>query len=346
MELFADHGAHILVDGQFGSTGKGALAAWLAHKSQEKPYRDIDITLAITSGGPNSGHTFYNSNGEKRVLKQLPVFACALHEMGVYGQAYLSAGAIIDPEVLIAEAKTYPYLEILVHPNAAVVIPEDVTTELSGSIARVAGTRSGTGAALMRKIAREHRAVWSNYDAPVPANIFTGILPLDYLDHRAAFVEVSQGFSLGINSQFYPKVTSRECTAMQAMADARIAPRRVAKTYMSMRTFPIRVGNVDGYSSGGWYPDQRELQWADLGQVPELTTVTQRERRIATFSWVQFEEALWANDPEFVFFNFMNYLQGDEHGKFIEKIKYFKENRSGSFDSIWGYGPRVEDIRF
>jgi len=30
MKLFGDNGAHVLVDGQFGSTGKGALAAWLA----------------------------------------------------------------------------------------------------------------------------------------------------------------------------------------------------------------------------------------------------------------------------------------------------------------------------
>jgi len=57
-------------------------------------------------------------------------------------------------------------------------------------------------------------------------------------------MEVSQGFSLGINSEFYPKVTSRECTVMQGLADARIAPSKLAKTYMAIRTYPIRVGDV------------------------------------------------------------------------------------------------------
>lgn len=62
ISLFEKSGVHCLVDGQFGSTGKGALAYWLAHQAREKPFHG-----AIYSGGPNSGHTFYH-NGEKHVV--------------------------------------------------------------------------------------------------------------------------------------------------------------------------------------------------------------------------------------------------------------------------------------
>ena len=70
--------------------------------------------------------------------------------------------------------------------------------------------------------------------------------------HRI-LMEISQGFSLGMNSQFYPKVTSRECTFAQGMADARFPMPTYRRGYLVFRTFPIRVGNVDGYSSGDWY---------------------------------------------------------------------------------------------
>ena len=64
-------GAHVLVDGQFGSTGKGLLASYLAEKAWDE---GIDFDIVVTSAGPNSGHTFYHK-GEKIVLKMLPSFA-------------------------------------------------------------------------------------------------------------------------------------------------------------------------------------------------------------------------------------------------------------------------------
>jgi adenylosuccinate synthase len=125
---------------------------------------------------------------------------------------------------------------------------------------------------------------------------------------------------------------------MQGIADARIAPRFVTRTYMVARTYPIRVGNHNGNSSGGCYPDQQEIEWNDIGQEPELTTVTQRVRRIFTFSRTQFEEAVAANQPDFVLMNFMNYLRPDEVKEMTDYLRRFP------FYTMYGHGPEDNDV--
>lgn len=329
--LFAKDGAHVLVDGQFGSTGKGVLAAWLALQAHTS---NIKFSGVISNAGPNSGHTFFDQHGEKHVLKQLPTFAVASYLLGRTIPVYLSAGAVIDLDILEAEWGRYPGIPVCVHPNAAVLTDKDRETEHSGSIAAVAGTRSGTGAAIARKVMRDPKAVFGS----------SGIRPNFSADTLRYFVEVSQGFSLGLNQQFYPKCTSRECTVAQAIADAGIAPRYVTKTYMSCRTYPIRVGNVDGFSSGGWYPDQEEITWDSIGQTPELTTVTQRVRRIATFSEQQFTDACDANAPDHVFMNFMNYLSPSEQTEFLVKMDAIRDGQRHWFDLILGYGSTSGDV--
>jgi adenylosuccinate synthase len=339
--LFEKSGAHVLVDGQYGSTGKGALAAWLAHTAA---INGVDFFSVVSNAGPNSGHTFYHDD-RKIVLKQLPTFAVASHLRGKTVPVFLSSGAIIDPEILFNEAYEFPDIPIIVHPMAAVVSEADKASEHTGTVAAVAGTRSGAGAALARKVLRDPTAVWATHrDRDMPPNIKTGIPGYDPLNHRL-FLEVSQGFSLGINQRFYPKVTSRICTSAQALADAEIPPRRLAKTYMTIRTFPIRVGNVDGHSSGGWYHDQEEISWDKIGVKPELTTVTQRPRRIATFSMEQFTEACLANEPDWVFVNFLNYLSPSKQEDFLCDILENRDCYEFDFELIEGRGPKSADIQ-
>lgn len=339
--MFDRNGVHCVVDGQFGSTGKGALAAWLAHLAV-KSGKIQNFSGTIYSGGPNSGHTCYFDD-EKIVLKQLPTFAVYTHKMGFTAPVYLSAGAVIDPVILKEEANRYPNLPIFVHPNAAIVTEEDRAAETQGTIAQVAGTRSGTGAALANKILRNPKAIAGNSLGNIAPNVVIQnhrIKP----EKSAYFMEVAQGFSLGINSHFYPKVTSRECTVMQGLADARIAPSMLAATYMAIRTFPIRVGNVDGHSSGTWYEDQQEIDWEKLGVTPELTTVTQRVRRIATFSMTQFYEACYANDPDVVFISHMDYLSEEGQEELASDLRQARDNMGKDFTFLFGNGPKVDHI--
>ena len=125
MQLFQYKGVHCVVDGQFGSTGKGALSAYLAYEASRSR---VHFAGSIYSGGPNSGHTCYFED-EKIVLKQLPTFAVymSLHKISV--PVYLSAGAVIDRDILREEANRFPKVPIFVHPNAVIVTDEDKKEE-------------------------------------------------------------------------------------------------------------------------------------------------------------------------------------------------------------------------
>lgn len=343
-KLFENSGVHAIVDGQFGSTGKGALAAWLAQQAYKEGW---PCDAVLYSGGPNSGHTSYGINGEKHVLKQLPTFAVASLEYGRQIPVYLTAGAMIDPEILADEARRYPQLQIYVHDCAAVVSADDRAAEGSGTIQAVAGTRSGTGAALARKVQRDPKVVAGEYPRffeGMPKNVRGYRGPIEWKTNRIV-MEVAQGFSLGLNDpNFYPKVTSRECTVSQGLSDARLPPSAIAKVYMSIRTYPIRVGNFEGFSSGGHYPDQEETTWEALGQTPELTTVTKRVRRVFTFSEQQVSEAINANDPDYVFVNFMNYLTESGERDMLETMDRLRDASPKWWRIITGYGPENKDI--
>jgi hypothetical protein len=105
------------------------------------------------------------------------------------------------------------------------------------------------------------------------------------------------------------------------------------------------VGNLEGHSSGEWYEDQQEVTWEALGIEPELTTVTKRIRRVATFSEEQLFEALRANDPDWIAVNFLNYLTEDMEKEFGRALFETRAHYSKHFGVIGGYGPGVADWR-
>ncbi len=338
MSKFHKIGGHFLVDGQFGSTGKGLLGSWIGRNLGEK------FNLVVSNAGPNSGHTFYFQD-RKIVLKQLPTVAVYSALMGKKIPVYINSGAMIDFDILNREVEEFD-VPVILSSRAVLIDPRDKEAEGSGTVAAVAGTRQGGGAALARKILRDPTAVVGSYAGDIDwhPNIKIVDMEPDYRGYRV-FFEVSQGFSLGIHSHFYPKVTSRECTVAQALADARFPPQHVASVSMVVRTYPIRVSNFEGNSSGDCYPDQKEIDWDTLGVEPELTTVTKRVRRVFTFSHHQFGDAIYANQPDLILVNFMNYLRPEQRPGFADDIK----NTCMSVlhripELLYGFGPRLSDI--
>jgi adenylosuccinate synthase len=338
---FKHPGAYVLVDGQFGSTGKGLLASYIACHGAGR------ITHVTTNAGPNSGHTAYD--GDFKVMtQQIPVASVFLHRLGQPAITFINAGAVVDPQILDAEIETYGLNrgDIYVHPRAA-LIDEYCRIEDKVTLDKIASTGKGTGPAIMRKIARlDSKNVASQQYMPFyPAGaIWSWDAPWNWTKDKV-FVETAQGFSLGINSRFYPHVTSRECTVMQAIADARIPPQAVRKVVCCFRTFPIRVGNTSG-SSGDCYNDQIETTWEELGLEPEFTTVTKRLRRVFTWSRTQFRECIATNRPDAIFLNFANYLSDSALCHLVDKIKDDYHDVMGYSPEtlLLGFGPKINDI--
>ena len=328
--------ANFLIDGQFGSTGKGLMAAYMDKHDK--------IDIAVSNASANAGHTAIISGedgfNKTIVCNHLPI-------SGVLNRSnliYLCAGSVIDPKILWEEITKYnvDLNRIKIHPRAAVIIEQDCFKELepSSMTTALASTRHGVGQALARKITREALlAKDCNLLKPL-----IGELNLNewMRQGNSVFMEIPQGFSLGINSGLsYPYCTSREISIAQAMSDAQIHPSFLGNVMMTMRTYPIRVGNIykDGKQigwSGPWYPDQTELEWNMIGVEPEITTVTKRVRRVASFSMLQYGLAMDAIKPTHVFLNFVNYLTEE---KFISLVSNFLK-----VPSHFGIGPHVDDV--
>ena len=327
-------GAHFIVDGQFGSTGKGALAAVISRAGRKS------IEVYATNAGPNSGHTAV-VDGKKIVTTQLPVGAAVARiTNGPQFDVYLTAGAIIRPSMLQHEVEQFGVVPTI-HPCAAIIEDKHLDLEQGNGSSRVAGTAKGVGAALADKVNREGN-LWGRQDTWYG---YSGVL--DMAD-RCVLHESAQGFSLGVNDpRFAPFTTSRECTVQQALSDARIPLSQVRKVAMTLRTFPIRVGNTQVGYSGDYYEDQKETSWEELGLANEYTTVTKRVRRVFTWSWIQYSEALRVNEPDLLNVNFMDYLKADEREPFIKHlIEEYRRVLPHKKDPIilCGFGPEIDHM--
>lgn len=351
-QFLMNPGFYAVVDGQYGSTGKGLLASVLAEHCGGL------VDIVTSNAGPNSGHTSYHGD-DKVVLRQLPTFS-VMHQLfhDEMPRTHLNAGAIIEPECLMTEVLAHvgDPSKLTVSNNAAVVNKSAKEIE-KAMVDRIGSTGKGTGGAIAQKLLRHPEAVFKGAMVGGPDHdrfrLAHGVYDLNVdlnaeIAHSRATVlaEVSQGFSLSLNAGgFYPFCTSRDCTVGQAMSDANVHPSYYKDCAMVVRTYPIRVAG----NSGPYYPDQTELDWETLGQTPELTTVTQKVRRIFTWSKEQFCDAVAANRPGVLLVNFMNYL-----GKDVNHGDWLHYNVLQPYQAVMGhqpklvllgYGPKNEHVR-
>lgn len=341
--MLLQHGkVNVIIDGQFGSTGKGLWAGYVAQHAEPGNW------LAVTNAAPNAGHTYISPTGEKFVTKHLPMFGV---RNGV--PMYLCAGAIINPRVLQEEMDTLGVKEeqILIHPNAAVITEEDIERERhrASTTTNLASTQSGVGMALSRKTMRYPDAIAIKHpwlQKMVKPNFSVSEWLKRGRDYGAV-MEVPQGIGLSLNdTPFYPYCTSRSVNVAQALSDCGVHPSLLGRVHMTLRTYPIRVGNIVedniqlGYS-GPFYMDSEEVTWNQLGQEKELTTVTKRVRRIATFSIDQYAKSCELIKPDVIFLNFCNYMKNEELKELITKMRRIYNPG----DLYLGWGPKPTDIR-
>ncbi len=318
---------NIIIDGQFGSTGKGLISSYIGH------FNHID--LAITNASPNAGHTFYY-NRKKYIAKHLPVSGIINRRCTIY----LSAGCIINPDILLKEMSDYNISNdrVYIHPRASIIEPQDIKNELNG-VKSIGSTCSGVGQALIRKIDRTSPLAENNNKI----KHLVHELDINYLLDQGVccLMEVPQGMDLSINSGLsYPYCTSREITISGALSDAGIHPSYLGNVMVCIRTYPIRVGNIIendkmvGYS-GPFYDDSIEVSWDDIGVDPEYTTNTNRIRRVCTFSMKQYNKMMKLLQPTHIFLNFVNYLSDTELNNMLCLLPEITH---------LGFGKRIKDV--
>lgn len=344
--------ASVLIDGQFGSTGKGLAAAY---QSQITSFYDWSNCLCVTNAAPNAGHTTVLPDGRKFVTYHMPTIGVLQPKSTIY----LNAGAIIDFDMLKDELRDLGVdgKRVLIHPNAAVITDEDKAYErdASSGATKIASTQKGVGRALARKIMREGKTAKDIADQLLTElNVMVQRIDLNEVARGgwAVVIETPQGMSLSLNNGFHPYCTSREVSVSQSLSDAGVHPHHLNKTLVCLRTFPIRVGNIVdaegntvGYS-GGVYADQKELSWDDFPNVePERTTVTKRVRRIFTFSENQYREAAGRLRPDILHLGFCDYLRNtDQLHDIVGKIRRGNSYHGLAPKILCSFGPSTSDI--
>lgn len=267
---------------------KGHVAGQLAAR--------LDSPLVIRTGGPNAGHTFVGPDGRTHKLRQLPT--AVVSNPGA--QLGISAGSLVDPAVLereLIELGLNQTPERLIIDPAATII-EHHHKQLEQTDAFLAGwsTQKGIGAARAARIHRSAQTVNDYYQ-----DHFVGWFQQASVGSVArgrlgagqpVLIEAAQGYGLGLHTSYYPKTTSADCTAIDALADVGLSPWAmgplVPRVWIVLRPYPIRVAGDSG-------PLMAETSWTDLGLEPERTTVTNKVRRVGLWNPNLAAEAIWAN---------------------------------------------------
>lgn len=341
----------LICDMQFGSTGKGLIAGYLAKRDQPD--------VLVTSWSMNAGHTFIDMvDGRTRK------FVHCMLANGIVSpllrHVLLGPGSQIGlsklREEVVACADLLRNSTVLIHENATIIQDRHVKEEQE-TMLRIGSTAKGCGSALVEKVKRSPKS-------KIVARDFEDTIKLQFSDCGVKVMVVSksvyntvidnaervqiegaQGFSLGINNGFYPYTTSRECTPAQILSDCAIPIGMLNKVVGCMRTYPIRVANrydSDGKMigwSGPSYSDQNEVTFEDLNQEQELTTVTKLPRRIFEFSREQSWEAMRQVRPDQVFLNFANYCDKDTLKHITDTIGIQSRTVGCGGVEFLGYGP-------
>lgn len=296
----------VLIGGQYGSEGKGHIASYLAP--------EYDYLLRV--GGPNAGHKVYEEP-HAYTHHQLPS-----------GTRKCEAGLIIGPGAVlhvqkllteIAECRV-SYDRLSIDPRAMLIEEEDVLFEKEKLEKAISSTAQGVGSATSRKILRSaaEPTVRLAAEAPELKPYIRDTLRLledAFAKGKMVFVEGTQGTGLSLHHGDYPYVTSRDTSGSGCLAEAGIAPTRVRRTIMVVRSYPIRVQSPKDGTSG---PMGIEVEWKTISDrsgltekellEKEKTSTTGRDRRVAEFNWSLFRKAVTLNGPTDIALTFADYI--------------------------------------
>jgi adenylosuccinate synthase len=139
----------IVVGGQYGSEGKGKVAYFWAKRKK--------VTVAVRVGGSNSGHTIINELKEKCIFRILPTASI------IYGIiSVIPSGAYIDINVLKHEIEKYDIKNIIIDPFAVIITEKNRNNENNSKLSeKIGSTQSGTGNAIISRIARDGSVVFA-----------------------------------------------------------------------------------------------------------------------------------------------------------------------------------------
>lgn len=291
----------VIVGGEYGSEGKGHIAAYLAP--------EYDVLVRV--GGPNAGHTVF---GEPPYTHHLLPSGTLRSE----AQLVIGPGAALDVHGLLKEVADcrVSAQRLSIDPQATIISRSDASWEMKRLRGSISSTAQGGGRAMARRILYRNLRGQVKLARDIPAlrpflRETTEVLDRAFQRGSRIMLEGTQGTGLSLFHGDYPYVTSRDTTVSGCLAEAGIAPSRVRRIVVVCRTYPIRVGGPSGDMGV-------ELSWAEISRrsgIPvgklrkaEKTSTTKRRRRVAEFDWRLLRKVASLNGPTDIALTFADYL--------------------------------------
>lgn len=308
----------VLIGGQYGSEGKGAIAAHVAH----------EYDMHIRVGSPNAGHTIY-WRGEKHVMQSIPCGWINPNAAIVIGR-----GATLHMQQFMKELvhilQFYPdFLDRLyIDPEAGIL--DEKFREQEGGVngemhKRIGSTGEGVGPCRVARINRDpsqfrhFKDIAEEYGLGMCIRENTPRMIAAWQDTgRSILVEGTQGSGLSLLHSNWPYCTSVDTNVAGIISEVGLAPSRVTDVLMVCRTYPIRVAGNSGPMVG-------EITWEELSSrigkdVTEKTTVTKKTRRIAEWDDDLFTNSYILNAPTEIALTFADYVDPSLYGETDFKV--------------------------
>jgi adenylosuccinate synthase len=345
----------VIVGGQFGSEGKGNIAAYLAS--------EYDVLIRV--GGPNAGHTVSSASGIY-TYHQLPSGT-----RDTQAEILLGPGMTINVQKLLTEIKDCRITpeRLFIDPQAMIIESRDIRKE-KGLVANIGSTGQGGGAAAARRILGRTKGevkLAKNIPALAPyvgdkepyRGCTSSRLELAYSKGLSILLEGTQGSGLSLYHGSYPHVTSRDTNVAGCLAEAGISPSRIRRIVMVVRSTPIRVGHPnkislltklknqvgsmlgtdDTSNTGDSGPLKHEIDFDLVAKLAgldkdelrqnEKTSTTKRDRRVGWFDWELFRKSCSLNAPTDIVLTFADYIKADN-----EKAHRFEQLTEDSIKFI------------
>jgi adenylosuccinate synthase len=326
----------VVVGAQYGSEAKGHVPAQIIKKKWIEQGTIANVRVA----GPNAGHSVVDEDGVKWALRQIPVGAVFPRVPCV-----IAPGSEIHPPVLlkeIDELRRAGHLSqgLYVDEEATVITPLHIEAE-TGMHERMGSTGKGIGAARAGRIMRDSTLRVKDDPDLVSALVNRGVrivntaAMLTEQRHLTDIViEGTQGYGLGLHAGHYPQCTSSDCRAIDFLAMCGLSPwsepfhQDNLEVWAVARVYPIRVAGNSG-------PLKDETTWQELGLPEELTTVTQKVRRVGLWDDDLIRQAVAANGGSPVVRVALTMLD--------QKFPSVQFQESNSFsDDVWSFLKQVE----
>lgn len=300
--LFVPGKLTFVMDGQFGSSGKGKISSFIGETNKGK------FTFACNAFSAQAGHWVKLKDGRTFFYQHLNSIA---YNHDLYEKMYIGPSACIELPALLREIEENKITpdKLGISPLATLITSPDMDYEkglkafddfgMKGDstpnhhgTAKFGSTCHGVGSATARKILRRPSVVCMR-DIPEVQPFLCDVSAeiMERLNNgESGLCEIAQGFPLSLNYRFFPYCTSRNVTVSQALSDMFLAPKFAGPVVINLRTFPIRINSnkyvgKDGKhitwqdiengvehtvfegNSGSWFPDQEEITWEQLTEL-------------------------------------------------------------------------------